>query len=79
MGIEAKWKSRGIRVGRLPCGPLDKISAVSYTHLDVYKRQDFHGDMDFKVGGTRKGITAIPVSYTHLDVYKRQAFSRVES
>ena len=26
MGIEAKWKSRGIRVGKLPCGPLDKIS-----------------------------------------------------
>ena len=23
MGIEAKWKSRGIRVGKLPCGPLD--------------------------------------------------------
>ena len=28
MGIEAKWKSRGIRVGNLPCGPLDKISDV---------------------------------------------------
>ena len=28
MGIEAKWKSRGIRVGKLPCGPLDKISDV---------------------------------------------------
>ena len=42
---------------------------VSYTHLDVYKRQmvdiqgleDFFGDMDFKVGGTEKGITAIQV------------------
>ena len=28
MGIEVKWKSRGIRVGKLPCGPLDKISDV---------------------------------------------------
>ena len=28
MGIEAKWKNRGIRVGKLPCGPLDKISDV---------------------------------------------------
>ena len=28
MGIEAKWKNRGIRVGNLPCGPLDKISDV---------------------------------------------------
>ena len=65
---------------------VDDIEPVSYTHLDVYKRQleDFYGDMDFKVAGTKKGITAIQmdlkvhgltpatVSYTHLDVYKRQ-------
>ena len=28
MGIESEWKNRGIRVGKLPCGPLDKISDV---------------------------------------------------
>ena len=29
------------------------------TMLDIQGVEDFHGDMDFKVGGTRKGITAI--------------------
>ena len=38
---------------------------VSYTHLDVYKRQ-----VNQYVGAEWKGID--PVSYTHLDVYKRQ-------
>lgn len=27
--------------------------------LDIQGVEDFHGDMDFKVGGTRDGITAI--------------------
>ena len=27
--------------------------------LDIQGVEDFHGDMDFKVGGTRRGITAI--------------------
>ena len=52
--------------------------AVSYTHLDVYKRQAWRWSMEacdilqpleaalcFNPGGK-------PVSYTHLDVYKRQ-------
>ncbi|MEG2500346.1 MAG: polyribonucleotide nucleotidyltransferase [Oscillospiraceae bacterium] len=29
------------------------------TMLDIQGVEDFHGDMDFKVGGTKKGITAI--------------------
>lgn len=29
------------------------------TMLDIQGVEDFHGDMDFKVGGTRDGITAI--------------------
>ena len=55
------------------------------TMLDMQGLEDFHGDMDFKVGGTRKGSTAIQmdikidgltsVSYTHLDVYKRQSYA----
>ena len=40
--------------------------AVSYTHLDVYKRQ--MTELPFSKLVTR----AKPVSYTHLDVYKRQ-------
>ncbi|OUG01767.1 hypothetical protein AZ049_004426 [Escherichia coli] len=39
------------------------ILSVSYTHLDVYKRQ---------VYGIRISGRYITVSYTHLDVYKRQ-------
>ena len=29
------------------------------TMLDIQGVEDFHGDKDFKVGGTHKGITAI--------------------
>ena len=31
------------------------------TMLDIQGLEDFHGDMDFKVGGTHQGITAIQV------------------
>ena len=34
---------------------------------DIQGLEDFFGDMDFKVGGTHKGITSIQI-----DVYKRQ-------
>ena len=64
----------------------DYIAAVSYTHLDVYKRQ-VHAmaeqlmkllKKDLVVylsdGNTLKEPTA--VSYTHLDVYKRQPGER---
>ena len=42
--------------------------AVSYTHLDVYKRQ---GLIDSEKAMVRF-LNLITVSYTHLDVYKRQ-------
>ena len=52
---------------------------VSYTHLDVYKRQD---ETHFSRGDVEQALRAAdvviervyrtPVSYTHLDVYKRQ-------
>ena len=52
--------------------------AVSYTHLDVYKRQA----IDIVKSGTRREDLLLDedeqaavdntVSYTHLDVYKRQ-------
>ena len=49
--------------------------AVSYTHLDVYKRQPLPA---LRWGGTAMASNcrlrnAVSVSYTHLDVYKRQA------
>ena len=61
---------------------------VSYTHLDVYKRQDQHLFHQGRLCGRRGGNHhpfqqwqgpglhgGNPVSYTHLDVYKRQAWS----
>ena len=53
--------------------------AVSYTHLDVYKRQLLWRSQRLHQKGRRDRFgnhAAAPVSYTHLDVYKRQAYSR---
>ena len=57
---------------------------VSYTHLDVYKRQvqerrDDLGAGVIGIGHQHDGLVpdaCDPVSYTHLDVYKRQAAGR---
>ncbi|RVU76022.1 arginase family protein [Pantoea dispersa] len=46
------------------------LTPVSYTHLDVYKRQDIDCLDPAHAPGT-----GTPVSYTHLDVYKRQRLS----
>ena len=51
---------------------------VSYTHLDVYKRQGLRVDVGRRDAGRTAGETVVSldgvvsVSYTHLDVYKRQ-------
>ena len=54
---------------------------VSYTHLDVYKRQSFLRKSGQRYTGrktqnetfeTDDACLRPPVSYTHLDVYKRQ-------
>ena len=53
---------------------------VSYTHLDVYKRQGWTSQRAFCLfaglqpgaGPGKDGAGTGPVSYTHLDVYKRQ-------
>ena len=50
MGIEAKWKSRGIRVGKLPCGPLDKISDVPGVTV---------GHCTLTDGDVQTGVTAL--------------------
>ena len=55
---------------------------VSYTHLDVYKRQKLRRAQKLvgrrKKGSNRRGRALLnvqrAVSYTHLDVYKRQGF-----
>ena len=78
-----QWPPRAAWSAADSMGP--RIEAVSYTHLDVYKRQiRAHAGLD--IGGTMIGMhlrdVAVPVrlsldhigpvSYTHLDVYKRQ-------
>ena len=50
----------------------EKCEAVSYTHLDVYKRQSLHSAKKEMKQSITLTIIIIPVSYTHLDVYKRQ-------
>ena len=58
---------------------MNNITAVSYTHLDVYKRQE--DGLQEEVEKLRAEVKRRPsaimmcaatVSYTHLDVYKRQ-------
>ena len=61
---------------------VDRPLAVSYTHLDVYKRQVLVGDLiavarvvqlQHQAAVARNIAFGDTVSYTHLDVYKRQA------
>ena len=49
--------------------------AVSYTHLDVYKRQTQQRYLAPRQASTQHQLVA--VSYTHLDVYKRQPSHRL--
>ena len=51
---------------------LTGLEAVSYTHLDVYKRQVLDMVVNFEKATGKKVDYTIAVSYTHLDVYKRQ-------
>ena len=64
---------------------LNSTTPVSYTHLDVYKRQAFAFSTILRAYSLNSGFSASPkqtafaamtcssaVSYTHLDVYKRQ-------
>ena len=53
-----------------------KAGAVSYTHLDVYKRQMVGASVaDIRLEGKQQ-VSGTTVSYTHLDVYKRQVWIR---
>jgi polyribonucleotide nucleotidyltransferase len=52
-GVKIKAPVSGIAMGLIKEG--DKVAILS----DIRGREDHHGDMDFKVAGTRKGITAL--------------------
>ena len=46
-------------VAGISCGLITKEDGSSMTMVDIQGVEDFYGDMDFKVAGTHKGITAI--------------------
>ena len=49
-------------VAGISCGLITKPDSDEFmTLVDIQGLEDFFGDMDFKVGGTEKGITAIQV------------------
>ena len=57
-GVPIKGVVSGIAMGLISSGPLD--SKHPYTILtDIQGLEDHFGDMDFKVAGTAKGITAL--------------------
>ena len=48
-------------VAGISCGLITREDGSFQTMVDIQGLEDFFGDMDFKVGGTHKGITAIQV------------------
>ena len=46
-------------VADISCGLIQDDDGSFTTFIDIQGVEDFHGEMDFKVGGTKKGITAI--------------------
>ncbi len=48
-------------VAGISCGLITMEDGKWETMVDIQGLEDFYGDMDFKVGGTHKGITAIQV------------------
>lgn len=57
-GVPIKAQVGGIAMGLITSGPLD--GKHPYTILtDIQGLEDHFGDMDFKVAGTRQGITAL--------------------
>lgn len=56
-GVPIKAPVAGISCGLITLPNSDEFK----TMVDIQGLEDFFGDMDFKVGGTKKGITAIQV------------------
>ena len=48
-------------VAGISCGLITRDDGSFQTMVDIQGLEDFFGDMDFKVAGTKKGITAIQV------------------
>ena len=60
-------------IALLQSDDLRVLEPVSYTHLDVYKRQGRRRSVLARLGKPARQAGGDTVSYTHLDVYKRQA------
>ena len=82
--FEGAWQ---VLQPKIADGTFRIVNSVSYTHLDVYKRQELHGAAaggvehlrlwpDAPIGQAALLAGGEAVSYTHLDVYKRQALGR---
>ena len=75
------WKRSFIEVEGEAGDAIRNYTPVSYTHLDVYKRQILNWMVNF-INMILRNVRCFirkatssdmkPVSYTHLDVYKRQ-------
>ncbi len=48
-------------VAGISCGLITKEDGTFTTMVDIQGLEDFYGEMDFKVAGTKKGITSIQV------------------
>ena len=64
-GVPIKAPVAGCAMGLIKDPESGKVAIMT----DIQGLEDFLGDMDFKVAGTEKGITAIQMD---IDVYKRQ-------
>lgn len=54
-GVPIRAQVAGIAMGLIKDTKSDKVAVLT----DIQGTEDFYGDMDFKVAGTEKGITAI--------------------
>ena len=76
-GVPIKGMVSGIAMGLITSGPLD--GKHPYTILtDIQGLEDHFGDMDFKVAGTKKGITALQMDIKIKGVTKEILFDALK-
>lgn len=66
--VDIKQHVAGVAMGLIGCDPKDLSAEVEPIILtDILGFEDYIGDMDFKIAGTRKGITAIQLDVKPAD------------
>lgn len=58
-GVPIKEIVSGISIGLFTNGPLEKKETLYTILTDIQGIEDYFGDMDFKIAGTKNGITAL--------------------